>query len=202
MRPADVPLPRRMRALQKDHRGYPVPFVIQRDAKGKPVFVANDARRVFRCITERRCGICGNRIEKSSYWFAGGPLAALHPAGGYLDNAMHRDCMEYAMQVCPYLALRSFSGDGLVAALAQRLADGYGVMEDPTMIKRRPELFVAVCAADFTCSRQSDITFALHPKRPYLAMQFWQHGARLNDGQGMELARLDAEIAIGEAGLV
>lgn len=188
MKPADVPLPRRMRALQRDGRGYPVPFIVQRDARGLPVFAANDARRVLRCIAERRCGICGNRLEKR-FWFAGGPLAALHAHGAYLDNAMHYECAEYALRVCPYLALKNFAhGDGIVNAAVQRLSSGTGLVEDHTMLNYRPVLFVAVCADNFTCTRQSDITFAMRPKRPYLGMEFWQHGVRLSHTEGLLMA--------------
>src|SRR5215471_19207085 len=83
-------LPERMCKLPLDHRGYPVPVTIQRDTRGKPLFVANDSEVVAKCIKRKLCSICGERLTRE-LWFTGGPNNALHPHGGYLDPAMHHE---------------------------------------------------------------------------------------------------------------
>lgn len=76
-----IPIPKRMRALQRDRRGLPVPFIVLRDTDGRPHFTINDSQRQLKCIREKRCPICGNRLDKVM-WFVGGPLSAFHDAGG------------------------------------------------------------------------------------------------------------------------
>ena len=53
-----IPIPKRMKALQRDARGYPVPFIVLRDSDGVPVFAANNTIRQRRALYEKRCAIC------------------------------------------------------------------------------------------------------------------------------------------------
>jgi hypothetical protein len=55
----DVPIPRKMRALGKDRRGYPIPFNVLRNEEGRPHFTVNDSIRQHRALVEKRCAICG-----------------------------------------------------------------------------------------------------------------------------------------------
>lgn len=61
----DVKIPRQMRALMRDKRGYPVPYTVLRDSDGVPHFAVNDSARVSRCIKENGAryaepGLSGN----------------------------------------------------------------------------------------------------------------------------------------------
>lgn len=101
-------IPQRMRTRPKDARGYPVPFIVMIDKTGLPQFTINDVRRVADCHSKRLCAICGKRHDKQ-VWFVGGSRCFLHPHGAFIDPPMHHDCAEYALRVCPFLALPSYS---------------------------------------------------------------------------------------------
>lgn len=175
-----APLPKRMRALQKDSRGYPTPFIILRDSTGKPCFTINDSLRVVRCLVEKRCPICGYRLDKT-IWFVGGPMSALHPNGAYLDTGMHYECMEYALQVCPYLASPNYLGR-LDAKTVDLSKIPFRVFIDNTMMPERPELFIAIATRSFT---YEDIY--VRPDRPYAGIEYWRNGKRISVTEAREL---------------
>jgi hypothetical protein len=177
----DVPIPRRMNALGRDSRGYPVPFNVKRDHHGQPHFAVTDELRQLTALRERRCGICGTRIHRL-FWFFGGPRSAFHPAGAYLDPAMHHECMQYAARVCPYLAVPRY-----LSRIAENRVDLAGledeVLIDPTVEEGRPAFFVAVLAHRYSISgaRASGPALlpVILPDRPYLDLEYWRHGKQL-----------------------
>jgi hypothetical protein len=186
----DVPIPRRMRALQRDRRGYPIPFIVLRDLKNKPHFTVNDTVRTERCLKENRCAICGNRLDREM-WFVGGPASAFHPDGAYIDTPLHAECKEYALQVCPYLAAPRYAGriDASTVDLDQ-LRHGQ-ILVDHTMCPERPLPFVAVCSRGMEIRPHYAASVPCKlcvPSRPYSAIEFWEQGARLDPVEGMRLA--------------
>jgi hypothetical protein len=103
-----APIPPRMRTLEKDARGYPIPFIVVRDKTGGAQFPVNDFARFRECIGKRLCAICGKRISRG-FWFVGGSRCFLHPRGAFIDPPLHLDCAEYALSVCPFLAAPSYA---------------------------------------------------------------------------------------------
>jgi len=174
----DVAIPRRMRALQRDARGYPVPYVILRDTDNRPHFTINDDRRRNRCLRERRCQICGNRLDPL-LWFVGGPRSAFDPHGWYNDTAMHHECMKYAMQVCPYLAAPAYFGriDTVTLDPAKLPKGCPAIFFDATQIPERPPVFVAVASAAQEIATHPP--YYVRPVRPYAAVEYWHCGALL-----------------------
>lgn len=184
----EVPLPERMARLDKDKRGLPIPFLVLRDpGTGKPNFTINDHRKHQRCLKEDLCAICGEGLTRGR-WFIGGPGAAFHDRGCYLDPPVHGPCAHYALQVCPYLAAPKYSG---------RLDDlGFDWSEHPdsmmlidkTSLPDRPEIFVAVMAVG-----QSLVGDALNPyvkpKRPYRQVEFWRQGVQIEKSEGEALVK-------------
>lgn len=182
---AAAPLPRHMRNLPV-HRGYPVPFIVAR-LNGDYIFAINDSRRVLRCINEKRCSVCGIRLEPILWW-AAGPVAALDPHGAYKDTAMHHDCMTYALRVCPYLVLRNWR-NGVATEAAIELAQKANVSTiDTTMIPGRPEVFIAVASRSYRMSDGGPGGLVQIPERPFLAVEYWRLGQKLDDEQGRILA--------------
>ncbi len=178
-----IPIPAKMQLLEKDPRGYPVPYIIMRDKQGKPHFQINDVLKVQECISKRLCAICGQEL-KDDMWLVGGPLSAFHPNGGYIDSSLHQVCMEYAMQVCPYLAVTSYN-NRLDASTLKK--EDYGenyIFVDPTMISERPPLFVAIKISDFSVNPASGY---ITPAKPYLDIQYWNEGKILDRNQAVEL---------------
>jgi hypothetical protein len=104
------PMPRRIAALQRDKRGYPVPkFVVWvRDPEaaklGKPgaypdFRYANQEFRV-RAFKTGLCWLCGQAMGVHRV-FALGPMCVINRTT--MEPACHRDCAEFAASACPFL---------------------------------------------------------------------------------------------------
>lgn len=141
-----VPLPRRLRARPKDDRGYPIPFIVLVDKSGQPQFTINDIRRVDACRNRHLCGLCGRRFDDGQ-WFIGGSRCFLHPRGAFVDPPNHRDCAEYALRVCPFLAAPSYSKRIDDKKLKpSNIPDGLTTARVDYMLPHQPELFGLGCA--------------------------------------------------------
>jgi hypothetical protein len=184
-----VPIPKRMSALGRDSRGYPIPYNVLRNLDGRPHFTISDHRRQARALKEHRCGICGTRMKKP-FWFVGGPGSAFHPEGAYVDPPMHHECMTYAMQVCPYLALPHYLGRIDTATVDPSRLDVLPIFFDPTMIPERPALFVCVAANGYEVRPRELASATVRPARPYTSVEYWQFGKRL----GPDAAKLAFDI--------
>lgn len=177
-----VPIPRRMARLDRDPRGYPIPYVVLR-AEGRAHFTINDEQRRQECLDRDWCPICGTLLARDR-WFVGGALSAFHEQGAYVDTPMHDDCAHYALRVCPYLAAPSYG-----KRIDDRTLNGdepnLGLFFDDTMIAERPEVFVAVL------SRGHDVTEGgyLRPRRPYLAVEVWRHGQPVTKAEAVEIVK-------------
>jgi hypothetical protein len=168
-----------MNALERDSRGYPIPFNVVRDRQGHPHFAVTDELRQLMALSQRRCGICGTRIQ-GILWCFGGPRSAFHPAGAYLDPAMHHECMQYAAQACPYLAVPKY-----LSRIAEDRVSLAGledeILIDPTVEDGRPALFVAVAAKRYQINGPAEAGSlpVVRPLRPYLGIEYWRHGQQL-----------------------
>ena len=204
-----VPIPKRMRGLTKDRRGYPIPFTVMRDSDGRPHFTVNDAERQIKAAKERRCAICGNHLGQIC-WVVGGPLAAFHEMGAYVDLALHDECKTYALKVCPYLAMPNYLG-----RIDDKTVDKSKLI-DPGMISmnllvtpERPALFVAVASHSYELIDQETLKHGkaeltiqrvaplIKPVRPYASIEYWLAGEQLPEERGQMLSA----IALSEAQL-
>lgn len=89
-------IPARLDGLPK-HGGLPITFVTFVGPDGLPDFKVTDHHKRLRCASDRLCGLCGDPL---GYWiaFIGGPLCVSKRL--WYDPPMHRDCAEYAFEVC------------------------------------------------------------------------------------------------------
>lgn len=173
---ADVPIPRRMRRLKRDRRGYPIPANVLIDANGRAHFTVNDEMIRHRQLLEDRCPICDGLLTIER-WFVGGSQSAFNPRGAYIDIPMHDECAHYALQVCPYLAAPSYTRE----IGARTLGENSGIAAitvDNTAIPGRPagEVFVAVQAR---ATLVIDGGRYVKPAHPYRRVEFWQHGKKI-----------------------
>lgn len=175
-----------MKHLPVDKRGFPIPIIILRDLDGQPMFVANDGEVSRKCVLKKLCPICGERLTKE-LWFVGGPKAAFHPNGSYYDSAMHHECMTFALQVCPYLAMPNWHSTSEVQRphLQERAP---GPLRDITMEPGKPPVFVAVMAYGQSLTYNGRIPY-IHPLRPYHSVEFWINGRRLSYAEGLEVVQ-------------
>jgi hypothetical protein len=165
-----------MRRLERDPRGYPVPFFALRDDQGRPHFTVIDGAKQTLAMVRDLCAICGQPLLRCR-WFVGGPMSAFHPLGDFGDGPMHAECANYALRVCPYLAVPNYAG--LIGARAIDPSNKARIVSDDVE-PDRPQIFVAALATGQTYTMFGHSK----PHRPYLRAQLWQRGEIL-----MELDR-------------
>lgn len=165
-----IEIPLQMMELPKDDRGYPIPFTIERDASGKPNFSNHDPKRIAESIKNKRCSICGKPLN-SDVWLLAGAKIAFSPIGAYVDPPMHKQCATYALKVCPYLAMPSFS---------KRSPNGVKGSEQAIIVSGRPIVFALVKTFDFRLHVLPDKAIVILPFRPFLDIEFWKDGHQIS----------------------
>lgn len=163
-----IKIPVKMEHLQKDKRGYPVPFSIYRNKSGEPDFRMHDPDRLRKCMEEAKCSICGTSLN-DDIWLLAGAKTALTPQGAYLDPPMHKECGTYALQVCPYLAMPSFrkiSPNEIENSNAVRMFDG------------KPTVFAFVKTSGYLLIAYRE-TKVIIPHRPFHHTEYWREGRQL-----------------------
>lgn len=183
----DIPIPSRLAKRPTDKRGFPVPAIALVDSDGRPHFTITDEVERQAVIVYSQCALCGQRLGELR-WFVGGPMSAFHETGAYLDPAMHGECLKYAMQVCPYLAMPRYTkliGDKTIdyAKIKGDIRE-----DDPSVIDDRPPLFVAVGAL-----RQINIMEDAWVKyvKPSMirSVHYWKHSVKLEREVGEAMVR-------------
>jgi hypothetical protein len=177
-----IAIPDQMKHLPRDERGYPIPYIVFRDSDRKPHFTINDQSRVQKCKTADICSICGKGLFRGR-WFVGGPGSALHPNGAYIDPPLHHECMQFALQTCPYLLSEKYTKRIDGKTLDPAKAPGVIGLLDETMDPTRPQIFVAVMAIGQSYTDRGYIV----PIRPYRKMEFWRNGVLERSFEDAEL---------------
>lgn len=195
MIPEGVELPPRIAALPRDRRGYPIPFIVLRDADGNPEFTVNDTALLWRAIRENLCHVCGQALDDRP-WFIGGPGAALlnGDRGVYRDGPLHHECMRFAARVCPHLIhhlAKPVALDPIVARLGEQ---GIRAVNN-TVIPGVPDIFVAVQGFRY------EVTVGpyFQVPKPFRKVEYWRYGALEDKREGERIAKraareLDAQL--------
>jgi hypothetical protein len=169
-----------MKRLPRDPRGFPIFVMAYLDASGRAHFTINDedVRQVL--IQTDRCSICGQHLFRGR-WFIGGEKSAFDPRGAYIDPPMHSECAHYALRVCPYLAAPTYvklvGGATIPKDDTTTLVSPTAIISPSTVDEVRPVLFVAVHARGQRVV--GPLARVIVPARPYIAVEYWQHGAQL-----------------------
>ena len=174
----DVPIPAGMRMLPHDQRSYPIPYLVVVDDTGKPHFTISDERKRARIILEDRCSICGRKLLRGR-WLVGGPLAAFHPHGAYLDPPMHDECAHYALKVCPYLAAPRYSGEVGDKTMSSQERAKHVVIKDKSANPERPDVFVAVFAIGTVLIRDDFGVIKYIKPKEVRRYEWWRHGEQV-----------------------
>jgi hypothetical protein len=185
MKPDAIELPPKMRLLDRDRRGYPVPWIVQRDVTKRPFFVLNDTSKTVACGRRKLCGICGRKLERDT-WLIGGPGAAFHEHGAYLDPPMHRACATYALQVCPYIGTRYTKRVDHALLSQGKWPPGMVAVQEDHMIPEQPPFFVLARTAGASMAMDQGAP-RFHPRRPWLAVEFWRQGVRITQADAEAL---------------
>ncbi|MEU6551257.1 SEC-C domain-containing protein [Streptomyces sp. NPDC046915] len=108
-----VGLPRRMRHLEVDHRGYPVIATVDRSTEGVDFGAVSERRKLVLAAFDW-CAVCGMPFAdepRRQSVYDNGPLPSALTSG---EAPVHEVCALYAAQVCPYLfSPRSRLGDDM-----------------------------------------------------------------------------------------
>jgi hypothetical protein len=101
MTPIDLStLPRYMRDLPLDERGYPVPWFV--DWKnGKPEFRSMDRAKWIRAVKEKLCWVCGGKLGVH-VTFVAGPMCGINRTSS--EPPCHHACAQWSAINCPFLA--------------------------------------------------------------------------------------------------
>ena len=124
---AMIPMPSRIAALKRDHRGYPIPAFVEW-VDGKPDFRIMSSTHFTRCVKHEKCWICGDALGRFKT-FVIGPMCIVNRTSS--EPPAHRECAQYAAMVCPFLAIpemrRLPAVDGATMA-------GIGITRNPGVI--------------------------------------------------------------------
>jgi hypothetical protein len=177
-------LPKNLRTLERDRRGYPIPYIVYRDAAGGPHFPINDATKVEEVLRKRLCALCGKRLVDGA-WFIGGARCFTDPAGAFLDPPAHEECARYAIKVCPYLAARSYAkrvDDRTLNASGGVAKGAVLVVHEGTVPDDRPQTFGLGRTLGFEIIPTGIAQFVLRA-RGWQCTEFWRHGQRVQEGE-------------------
>lgn len=96
------------------------------EVSGVVDFATTDMARWIKCITEKRCGVCGAMIHDSRFFAIGGPQS--HRQHAFFDPPMHRDCATWSFENCPYIVGKvSYRSESRVAKADERLVAAGGL---------------------------------------------------------------------------
>lgn len=181
-------IPARMKRLDRDRRGLPIPFIVLRDVDGRPHFTINDSHAVMMAIFDKRCSICGEKLG-NNMWAIGGPLSAIHKHGAYIDPLVHKDCGTFALRTCPYIALPSWADEKRIddKTLDRSKVPEHLLLVDKTMTPKRPPFFMFGKTSGYKVRQVGPGHHYIHPNRPWLQMEYWKDGEKITKEQAREL---------------
>lgn len=99
--PITIPIPKRIAKLPTDERGYPIPFFVDYTDDGKPEFRAFDPLKLKKCIFDRVCWVCGEKLGRFMA-FVIGPMCMINRVSA--DAPSHLDCAQFSAIACPFLS--------------------------------------------------------------------------------------------------
>lgn len=163
-----IPVPPRLARRPRDTRGYPIPANVLVDpATGRPDFRVTDVHRWARACLKKECSLCGEPLGRHMA-FLGGPLS--YENRYFTDLPMHRDCAEYALQVCPYLAVPNFKYSESLSA-----PDGFTLTVSDDVVATRPAKFALAIARAYQAMRTPEGTYVVRAT-PWEQVSWWQDG--------------------------
>lgn len=166
-----IAIPDAMRRLKRDARGYPIPAVVMVGDDGKPDFRVNSVEKWMAFSLGRVCHMCGTSMAGRAVTFVGWPRSIR--SRYFADGAMHHECAEYALQVCPFLAAPSFAYSRATPEVA-----GATVVINEAMPTNRPAYFGHLIATKYAIHNVPGHGLLLNAEG-VIGVEWWKDGQRL-----------------------
>jgi len=157
-------MPSMIAALPKDERGFPVPFFAP-IRMGQPEFSMSDQLKLRRAIREQLCWVCGMPLI-GKMAFVGGPLSVENRI--FSDAPSHVECAEYAVQVCPFLAMPNY--------VKRACKDGIAL---PGQVDHKPDRVAVYVTDGYKLVMMGDSPHRLFRANPTAAITWWKDGVKL-----------------------
>ena len=176
-----------MPELMKEHcatakNGLPVPYVVYEE-NGIHHFKINDHTKTLNCIKNNLCAICGTHLADDK-WLISGPASAFHKHGSFNDLPMHKNCAVYALKVCPYLAFSRYNSKMDFEKIQKQFS--HMLLMNSTVDNDRVPLFALTKISNYILDLRSTL---LKPIKPYLEIEFWNDGERMEDNVAKEIIK-------------
>ncbi len=165
---AEVPIPLQMQGLPLTEGGYLKPWFVKGDD-----FRVTDGDKAGLSVMKKACWICGNPFDAAVYAMVGDATSAVVRL--YREPPCHRECAEYAMQVCPFIlypnAKRRSAGLDYEDTL-DHSNEGATIVVKPD----NPGEFFITLVSNFTYHHEHQVT--AFEKTDVLERQHWIGGHR------------------------
>lgn len=186
----DVPIPFNLSKNDRDRRGFPIPFVVYRDVRGVPHFTVDDTVKLNQALTEKLCALCGKKLKLGQLWLISGPEAAFLDDGLYTTPPAHEECARYAIQVCPFLAVPTYSKLIEDKTLKPEAIHDTVAVHNDQIAPPRPPLLVLSRTSAITLINADDGSGKKYvaPRRPWKDVEFWRHARQISHAQARVIA--------------
>lgn len=163
-----VPIPGRLARRPRDRRGYPIPAMVLIKEDGTPDFRVTDVEKWVRACNERTCALCGEQLGRHLA-FVGGPR--VYENRLFTDLPMHLECAEYALQVCPYIAVPNFK----YASTLADVGEGVSLRVAAEVEVARPDRFMLGITRSYQVVKLPGGSYAVRAA-PWEQIAWWQDG--------------------------
>jgi hypothetical protein len=123
----DIPLPDRLKRRPVSERGFPVPWFVS-FINGKWDFVNLDPRKIVEAYNRKLCFLCGEPLGQYKA-FVIGPMCSINRVSA--EPPAHRECAEYAVRACPFLARPAAKRNEKAALGVPELVPGIMIQHNP-----------------------------------------------------------------------
>lgn len=187
-----IEIPDCMKSLPRDRRGYPVPVTALVERDGTPRYTITDAAKRQEMAREDRCHVTGRKLLRGR-WFIGGPMAAFHEHGAFLDGPMLDEASLFAIQTCPFIAAPKYVKRIDDRAVSDETRAEIVVKMNEHAAPDRPPVFVRLMTvgSKLVGDVEGDVFVA---KRPYRNVEFWCCGRRLGFEEGVAISVEDGRL--------
>ena len=187
----DVPIPFNLSKNDRDRRGLPIPFIVYRDTRGVPHFTVDDTDRVNWVLSKKLCGLCGKPLKPGQMWLTGGPASSFLEDGMYTTPHAHKECARYAIQVCPYLALPTYTRLIEDKTLKPEAIDSATQVHNDGIAPPRPPFLVLARTSGIKLVDSHDGSGKKYilPRRPWKDVEFWRDGKQITQSEAEKIAQ-------------